>query len=261
MKGKLVSLCLAAACLLFVQPAATRAEALSPAELRPALEELLAEHPEVVLDFLRTHSETLVDVVQMGSDRKRLAALEQQWVRDAKEKKNIRLDNRPRVGAKNAKVQIVAFSDFTCVYCRRAEKTLVRLMKDYEGKVSFVFKNLPLDPQGISGLASQYFVALSLQDEKVAWKFYRQLFENADVLNAEGEKFLRETAEECGANMKKLDSDRRQKSVDRILKEDLEDADKLKIEGTPTFFVNNLVVRGAMPENMFRRAIEIELAR
>ena len=261
MKGKLVSLCLAAACLLFAQPRAARADALSTAELRPALEELLAKHPEVVLDFLRAHSETLVDIVQMGSDRKRLAALEQQWAQDVKVRKNMRLENRPRVGAKNARVQIVAFSDFTCVYCRRAEKTLERLMKDYEGKVSFVFKNMPLDPQGISGLASQYFVAISMQDEKIAWKFYRELFENADMLNADGEKFLRETAEKCGADMKKLDSDRRQKAVDRILKEDLEDADTLKIEGTPTFFVNNLVVRGAMPENMFRRAIEIELAR
>ena len=35
----------------------------------------------------------------------------------------------------------------------------------------------------------------------------------------------------------------------------------MKIEGTPYFLVNNLVIRGAVSKDLFRRAIEIELNR
>lgn len=261
MRGKLALSTLLALSLFAATPARAEAGEISPKDLRPALEELLREHPEVLLDFLREHCETVLDIAQMGSDSKKLSNLEKQWAQDAKIPKDAKTENRPRVGLKNAKVQIVAFSDFTCTYCRRAERTVEQLIKEYSGKVSFVFKNMPLDPQGIAGLASQYFVAISQQSEEKAWKFYRLLFDNYDKLIGKGEEYLREAAMEIGVDMKKMDSARRQKLVARILKEDLDDADRLGIEGTPCFLVNNLVIRGAVPINMFRRAIEIELNR
>ncbi len=263
MKGSsFLSFALALSCALpCALPARAAAADISARELRPALEELLREHPEVLLDFLREHCETVLDIAQMGSDSKRLANLERQWEQDAKVHKEVRTANRPRVGRKDARVQIVAFSDFTCTYCRRAEKTVEQILQEYAGKVSFVFKNMPLDPEGIAGLASQYFVAISQQSEDKAWKFYRLLFDNYDNLIGRGEEYLREAAMEIGVDMKKMDSARRQKLVATLLKEDLDDADKLGIEGTPCFLVNNLVIRGAVPITMFRRAIDIELSR
>lgn len=263
MKGSsLLSLALALSLSLpAALPSRAQAADLTAKELRPALEDLLREHPEVLLDFLREHCETVLDIAQMGSDSKKLSNLEKQWEKDARVPKNVRTDNRPRVGKKDARVQIVAFSDFTCTYCRRAEKTVEQILQEYSGKVSFVFKNMPLEPEGIAGLASQYFVAISQQSEDKAWKFYRLLFDNYDKLITMGEEYLREAAMETGADMKKMDSARRQKLVATILKEDLDDADKLGIEGTPCFLVNNLVIRGAVPITMFRRAIDIELSR
>ena len=37
------------------------------------------------------------------------------------------------------------------------------------------------------------------------------------------------------------------------------DAQKLGIEGTPYFLVNNLVVRGALPLDLFKSAIDMAL--
>ena len=47
--------------------------------------------------------------------------------------------------------------------------------------------------------------------------------------------------------------------VQKIIDEDIKDGEKLHIEGTPFFLINNLVIRGAVPKDIFRRAIEIEL--
>lgn len=237
------------------------AQNITSQEMKPVLEQLLRENPEVLLDFLHQHSETLLDIVQEGSDKRRMANMEKQWAEDAKVKKTVAVKDRPRVGKSDAKVQIVAFSDFTCQFCTRAEKTVEELLNEFSGQVSFVFKNMPLEPEGLSGLASQYFVAISLIDENKAWKFYKTLFHEHEKLLLDSEKFLRDTAMAIGVDMKKLDSVRRGKQVKAILDEDLKDSEKLELEGTPCFLVNNLVIRGAVSKEIFRRAIEIELAR
>ena len=73
------------------------------------------------------------------------------------------------------------------------------------------------------------------------------------------DKFKMQAAQEMGVNMKQMDSARRSKKVQKIIDEDIKDGEKLHIEGTPFFLINNLVIRGAVPKDIFRRAIEIEL--
>ncbi len=238
-----------------------RADNLNARDLRPALEQLLRENPELLLDFLSSHSEDLLDIVQQGSDKRRMHNYETQWARDALEAKKVALKNRPRIGSANAPVRIISFSDFTCNYCLRAEKIVEELLKEYQGKVSFVFKNMPLERNGLGGLASNYFIAISMISEEKAWEFYTRMFHEREQLLVDGEKFIRQVAQDIGVDMKKMDSLRRGKETAAILNEDIQDADDLKIEGTPYFLVNNLVIRGAAPKDVFQRAIEIELAR
>ena len=89
----------------------------------------------------------------------------------------------------------------------------------------------------------------------------RRAFAHRDELLADGEKYLRSVCQNLGVDMRKMDSERRRKKVASILAEDLKEAEDMKIEGTPYFLVNNLVIRGAVSKDLFRRAIEIELNR
>ena len=74
-----------------------------------------------------------------------------------------------------------------------------------------------------------------------------------------GEESARGAGEEGGKNKKEPPPPRRSKKVQKIIDEDIKDGEKLHIEGTPFFLINNLVIRGAVPKDIFRRAIEIEL--
>ena len=58
---------------------------------------------------------------------------------------------------------------------------------------------------------------------------------------------------------KRLARDVRGKKVSDILAEDQQDAQKLGVEGTPYFLVNNLVVRGALPLDLFKGAVDMSL--
>ena len=49
-----------------------------------------------------------------------------------------------RLGAEDAAVTIVAFSDFQCPYCADAAEAVAQILKDHEGEVRLVFKNFPL---------------------------------------------------------------------------------------------------------------------
>ena len=235
------------------------ADRITEDNLPQLLEKALLEHPDIVLDVLRRNSEAVLDIAQQGSNMRRKRNLETQWREDTKTPKSVRLAGRPALGSPKAKVNVVAFSDFTCHFCQQASKTVDALLREYGKDISLVFKNLPFDEKGPGGQAAAYFVAISQQSEEKAWKFYEVLFADRDRLVTEGEDFLKKTAQDLEVDMKRLARDIRSKKVSDILAEDQQDAQKLGVEGTPYFLVNNLVVRGALPLDLFKGAVDMAL--
>ena len=253
----------AAACLLALActTAPAYSEDMSREALKKLIEQTLRDNPSLVLDVLRTNSEAVLDIAQQGSNVRRLRNLEAQWRQDAKAPKTVRTEGRPVFGNANAKVRIIAFSDFTCHYCQMASSTIETLLKEYGDKICLVPKHMPLEEKSPSWIAAQYFIAIALQDEAKAWEFYRKMFENKDKVVAEGEDFIKKTAKEIGVDMNKASWEIRNRrgKVAEILRDDADDAAKLGIEGTPYFLVNDLVVRGALPLEFFRRAVDMAL--
>lgn len=47
-------------------------------------------------------------------------------------------------GAKGAEIVIVEYADMECPYCAAVHPTLEKIMKDYDGKVAWVFRHFPL---------------------------------------------------------------------------------------------------------------------
>lgn len=232
---------------------------ISDADLQTALKKILRDNPDLVMDILRQNSEAVLDIAQQGSNLRRKHNLEAQWKEDLSKKKDVRVAGRPVLGNPDAKVKIVAFSDFTCHYCAQASKTVDAIRKDYGDKVALVFKHLPLDEKGPGGLASAWFAAIAQQDEGKAWDFYRAMYDGRDQLLAEGEPFIRKTAQKLGVDMKKAQKDAQSKKVREILAQDQEDGQKLGVEGTPYFLVNDLVIRGALPLELFKNAVDMAL--
>lgn len=233
--------------------------AQSEAELAQSLEKLLREKPNLILDVLRRNSELVLDIAQQGSNLRRKHNLEAQWREDLKKPKEVRLEGRPVLGDPQAKVRIVEFSDFSCNYCQQASKTIDNLLKDYGKDVKVVFKHLPMDEKGPGGVASEWFCAIAMQSEPKAWQFYKEIFANRDRLLGEGEPYVKETAQKLGVDMKRAAKDLQSKKLKTILSEDAEDAQKLGVEGTPYFLVNDLIIRGALPPELFKAAVELAL--
>jgi protein-disulfide isomerase len=228
-------------------------------EFSRLLRATLKKHPEIVLDVLREHSENILDIAQQGSNLRRKRNMELQWREDAKQPKRVALAGRPVLGSADAAVTIVEFSDFTCPYCRQAAQVVDRVIKSHPGEVKFVFKHMPHGKDSPARIASEYFVAASLQNDQSPWVLYKQFFEESDQLSADAAAFAAKSAERAGLDMKKLSADLKGKKVAAIIEEDMADAKKLGVEGTPFFLINNLVVRGAVAYDLFEAAVQTAL--
>ncbi len=246
-------------CMLCSSEISAGAGAITNENLPQVLEKLFRERPDLVMDVLRNNSESVLEIAQQGSNLRRKRTLEAQWTEDLNIPKNVKVQGRPVLGNENAKVSIIAFTDFTCHYCQQASNTIAAILDEYGKDVNMVFKSLPLDEKGPGALAATYFLAVAQQNEEKAWEFYKKLFANRDTLIADGEKYLKKTTEGLGIDTKRLSRDIHNKKITEMITEDLKDAQDLGIEGTPFFLVNRLVIRGALPLDLFKGAVDIAL--
>jgi protein-disulfide isomerase len=260
MSGPYARLCRAFVILLALALFAAPALAAAPDKeaLKSALRELLKENPELVLDILKENSEMVLDIAQQGNIQRKRKAMLAQWEQDAKAGKLVNTTGRPFRGKATAPVTIVAYSDFTCPYCRQAEYVLQQLLKKYDGKVRMTFKALPRDDP-FSLAAAKYSLAAFRLNEAGGWKFFDSLFRNTEQYEREGDDFLQNTAVELGFDFKKLKAEAGSPAVQEILDADRKEADGFGISGTPHFLVNDLLVRGAVSKDLFEEAIQMAL--
>ncbi|HMF44019.1 MAG TPA: thioredoxin domain-containing protein [Polyangia bacterium] len=169
-------------------------------------------------------------------------------------KQDVKLGDAPVKGPTNAKVTLVAFSDFQCPFCSRAVPTLKQVEDEYKGKIRIAFKQMPLPFHDKAHLAAE--AALAANEQGKFWQYHDKLFANQQALDRPS---LEKYAEELGLNMSKfkaaLDSGKFKNKVDSDAKEGA----AVGATGTPTFFINGTILVGAQPFEKFKSAIDAEL--
>ena len=161
------------------------------------------------------------------------------------------------LGAANAPVAIVEYSSLTCLHCADfAENLFPMLRSKYidTGKVRFVSREFPLDIKAAgasmlarcaaNGDAAKYFEVTAM-----LFKQQQALVEHTtDTLKAVGGKFgmSEEAVDTCVKDNALLDK----------IKADQDFAyDKLKVDATPTFFINGEQVKGSMSFEEFEKKL------
>ncbi len=243
--------------LLFSAQTALAADVPSKEALRQTLKELLQQHPELVLDVLRDNSEMVLEIAQQGGTLRRKKTLMAQWLQDMNIPKSVGLKERPFRGDAKAPVRVVAFSDFTCPYCRQADLMIRQAMAGPSVKFKLYFKYLPLESHPNARLAAEYSIAAFMQDEAKGWALFDEFFENPLRITKDGDPYMRQAAKDAGLDVNRLLKDVKNPKVKAQLEEDQKDAETLDITGTPCFLVNDIVVKGALPMDLFMEAVNL----
>lgn len=161
----------------------------------------------------------------------------------------------PARGPDDAPVTIVEFSDFRCPYCRSVQPVLRRVIEAYPSEVRLVYVHLPVvSPE--SGRAAVAAVAAGRQGR--FWEMHDFLFElQRQPID---EELLRGRAVQLGMDADRFALDLRSPDSVAAVEADMAAANRLGVQATPSFFVNEHFLEGAQPFEVFRQLIEAELA-
>jgi len=160
----------------------------------------------------------------------------------------------PTEGPAGAPVTIVEWSDYACGYCNRVQDTLDRLARVYPGQLRWVHRTLPLDDDNI--LAAEAALAAAAQGRFAP--MHARLFGVHGRVDRPAVELI---AREVGLDMIRFRADLDAGTYRNVVVADVQDALRIGVSGTPTFFVNGRPVHGNQPLKVFVDTVGEELVR
>jgi protein-disulfide isomerase len=198
----------------------------------------------IIKDYLLKNPEVLQEAI--AELEKRQSAAEAAKHQAAVKDNASLIFNSPRqvtVGNLNGDVTFVEFFDYNCGYCKRAMEDMMALMKD-DAKLKVVLKEFPvLGPGSLE--AARVAVAVRMQDKtgKKYLEFHQKLLMGrgqADKARAIA------AAKEVGLDVARIEKDLGSDEVKATLEESFKLAEKLGLNGTPSYVIGDNVVVGAV---------------
>lgn len=148
----------------------------------------------------------------------------------------------PSAGNPNDEATVVEFFDYRCGFCRKASPAVVKLASG--NKVRVVFKELPiLGPESVA--LAKAGLAAHRQGVDLYLKFHEAMMASQETVNI---ALAERIAAQIGLDMNRWRADRESPEVQAALERNSRLAGTLSIEATPTFFVGNQRVPGAVDE-------------
>lgn len=164
------------------------------------------------------------------------------------------------VGPLSAPVQIEEFTDFECPFCGKAHRVIMELLGKYPGKIRLRHRDLPLDMacnpnirrpyHGHACLAARY--ARCAARQRQYWPYEEMLFTNRHSLRKSN---LDRFAQELKLDMGELQECLGDREIGRLIREDISEARRRDISGTPTFFINGERVVGYKPLSFWEEKV------
>lgn len=168
------------------------------------------------------------------------------------------------VGSAAPAATVTIYEDFQCTYCKKNHATVRELARQYADKVGFAFKPY------VGAVLRQGYDAHRHASHRAACAalaaaMQGKLLEMADILFENqyrfGDEDLRRYAREIGLDIERFDRDRQAPETLARVDAFKEEARRLRIATTPTFFVGDRRLEGRQSRDELARAIEEALGR
>ncbi len=163
----------------------------------------------------------------------------------------------PRMGNTLARVTVVQWFDPECEACRAIHPIYKKIVSDYQDKVHFVLRYMPYHPGSL-------FAATALEEARELGKFEEALdllFEKQPEWgdhHAPNSDLIPTYLVTLGIPKDKLDRSYLEKKHGEKVRLDETDGKAVGVRGTPTFFVNGVMLQ-QLGEQPLREAIDIAL--
>jgi len=142
--------------------------------------------------------------------------------------------------AKSDIVQVVVYGDYLCPYCRRLRIIIARLRGALGERLAYVYRHFP-NEKAHPGAHFISRVAEAAARQGKFWEMHDALYD-ADPLTP---KLAKELAAGLGLDMTQFERDLEDESLIARVEEDLTEAKKNGVTGTPSFFIDGQRYDGA----------------
>jgi protein-disulfide isomerase len=234
---------LAAVALLALAPAQAQISDAQRGEIERIIKDYLLRNPEVL-------QEAIAEL-----DKKQAAAESEKHKAAVKANAKLLFSSTRQVTLGNLQgdVTMVEFFDYNCGYCKRALTDMMELMKA-DPKLKVVLKEFPvLGPASVE--AAQVATAVRMQDRtgKKYLDFHTKLLTGRGQVDRARAVAA---AKEAGLDMARLEKDMASDEVRASLAESMELAEKLGLNGTPSYVIGPDVVIGAVGAAALKQKVE-----
>jgi protein-disulfide isomerase len=173
------------------------------------------------------------------------------------------------IGDPQAPVVIEVFSDFQCVACREFAKTVEPLLIQNHvipGEVYLIYRQYPFLDDGVLTNESKQAANASLcaAEQERFWDYHDMLFANLTGVNVGNfsDQRLIDFAMSLGLDIRDFESCFNENRYKNIIDDDIELGQRRNVTGTPSIFVNGLIITpGFVPSYQnLRQSIEEALS-
>ena len=190
--------------------------------------EYILENPEIISKAIQRLQEKQ-RIASAQADQDMLVASKQELLNDP---------DAPVGGNPMGNVTVVEFFDYRCGVCKRIKPIVDELVRT-DPNIRRVYKEWPiLGPNSV--LAARAAIAARNQGKYLA--FHKVLMEANSVSDLLS---ILDMANTVGLDTERLRRDMNGKEIDEIIRKNFALADKLKLNGTPSFVIGDRLLRGA----------------
>lgn len=166
-------------------------------------------------------------------------------------------------GDSAAKLWLVIVSDFQCPYCRQwHDEVFATVVRDYvaTGKVRIAYVNLPLSMHANAFPAAEAAMCSAAQGR--FWQMHDALFRTQEAWErmADPKQLFDSLATSVGVDPVPYRSCIESRATRPMIEADARRVDDAGVRATPTFFIGDTRLEGAVPLPEFRAALDRALA-
>lgn len=172
------------------------------------------------------------------------------------------------IGSKDAPIVIVKYADFNCRHCMHASHILTQMLSDFDGMIRVVYMNFPLDGscnrlvgQQAPGASSCVAATASLCGNKQG-KFapvYKGLYADNENGVMHSTTSVMNVASKAGLDMTAFRSCMGSPAVQKQLMKEVDEAEKLNIQSTPSIYINGKPLPPGTPDPSFLKKLLMHL--
>jgi protein-disulfide isomerase/uncharacterized membrane protein len=176
----------------------------------------------------------------------------------------------PSIGDPQSPITIVKFADFNCGHCMHASHILDRVLIDFKGMVKVVYKNFPLDGNcnpkvsfkrpGASSCIAAYASICADRMGKFN-EVYHALYKDNEMGVSHTPASVENIMQKSGIPQEKYFACLKDPSVLTQLNKEIEEADKLNVQATPSVYLNSRALDSGTPNPQLLKELIQELIR